>query len=851
MKRLKLLFPVLCAVMLASGCGNSNSEATLIDVQDYSEEAEGKTINISNDEITFSMDADTTHFSVTNKKNGQVWYSNPQDLDKETIANGINRSVLSSTLVVKYSDSKGQDFTYDNYSYSIKDKRYSIEELKDDSGDVNGVKVIYTIGDIKKSYLVPTAITEARMDEFCASMSDQDAKTIKNVYRRVDLDNLRATDNRDELISQYPDLEETKVYVIRDGQRDAKLQKFEEMFESAGYTYEEYLYDNERINVSQETGKAAFNISVYYTVDGGEIVVDVPMEEIQYYNNYPITYLTTLPYFGAAANDESGYLFVPDGPGGVINFNNGKLSQASYYNQVYGVDLGITREAVVDESEVSYPLIGIAKDNGSFLCAIEAGSSYAIVEGDVAGRLNCFNSVKFTYTMLHGENMDISGKSDVTVRTYERELPKETLTQRYMFLESDDYVEMATAYREYLIRTYPTLTERANEELPFIVEMIGAVDSKDHVLGVPVTKDLPLTTYKEAEQILGELLDEGLNNLTVKYSGWSNNGIHNSSMNKVKLSNSLGSKGSFKRFIETANSNNVNLYMNSNYQYVYKNKVFDNYMVNRDTSKHVSREVVELSYYSPIYFSMVPEEYEYYLARPSYAMQNVDNTLKYLTKLGTGNLSFADISTELCGDYNYKKHVSREGMMNMIIDKYNEVAESGSLVMTNLDYLYNVPYSDIMTGMVLSNKSFNIVDETIPFYQIALHGLVDYSAESLNLSQNAEETFLKSAELGAGLYYTITSEPTSVLQDTKYTEYFATDYSLWKETIVDNYNRFSNDFNGTYNQFITGHEKLSENVFKTESGNGLTVIVNYNYNDFNYNGSNVPARDYIVKGGVN
>ena len=84
------------------------------------------------------------------------------------------------------------------------------------------------------------------MDEFCASMSDQDAKTIKNVYRRVDLDNLRATDNRDELISQYPDLEETKVYVIRDGQRDAKLQKFEEMFESAGYTYEEYLYDNER-----------------------------------------------------------------------------------------------------------------------------------------------------------------------------------------------------------------------------------------------------------------------------------------------------------------------------------------------------------------------------------------------------------------------------------------------------------------------------------------------------------------------------------------------------------------------------------------------------------------------------
>lgn len=851
MKRLKLLLPLILMFVFAAGCSDDAAEEGFIDVQDYSQEAEGKIIKVDNGQLEFTMDADTTQFSVLNKANGQTWYSNPQNLEADTLASGSNRDILSSTLFVEYSDSKGQSFSYDNYAYSIKDKRYSIEEIKDESGNVNGVKVVYTVGDVQKTYIVPTAITEDRMEEFCSKMDSSDAKMIKNVYRRIDINQLRATDNKDELLEQYPDLADTKVYVIREGQSDTKLESYQEMFEGAGYTYEEYEYDNSRINVSQTTGKAAFNVSVYYTLSDDGLVVDVPMEEIEYYGNYPITYLTPLPFFGAAGMDEEGFLFVPDGSGGIINFNNGKISQAAYYNQVYGADLAVTRDAVVDDSEVSYPLIGIAKDGGSYLCAIESGSSYAIVEGDIAGRLNCFNSVKFCYTMLHGEDMDISGKSDVTVRTYEKGLPAEHITQRYIFLESDDYVDMASSYREYLVKKYPSLSEKAGENTSVIINMIGGVDNKDHVFGVPVTKDLPLTKYEEAEEITSDLISNGIENLSIKYSGWCNKGIHNSSVKKVKLISKLGSKNKLKSFIKTANDNNIDVYMDANYQLVYKNSLFDKYSVNRDSAKFVSREIAELSYYSPIYFAQQPEEYEYYLAKPSVAMQSVDSVAKYINGIGTSNIAFADLSTQLSGDYNYKKHVSREETMNMITSKYQELKAAGSKVMTASDYFYNIPYSDIVTGMVLSNKSFSIVDETIPFYQIALHGLVNYTAEPLNLSQNSDETFLKSAELGAGLTYTITKSSASVLQDTKYTEYFATEYDLWKDTIAENYTRFANDFNGTYDEYIVSHDKVADNVYKTGYADGTEVIVNYNYNDFNYNGVSIPARDYIVEGGNN
>jgi len=279
--------------------------------------------------------------------------------------------------------------------------------------------------------------------------------------------------------------------------------------------------------------------------------------------------------------------------------------------------------------------------------------------------------------------------------------------------------------------------------------------------------------------------------------------------------------------------------------------LFDKYGVNRDTCKFVSRELCELPYYSPIYFDELPDEYEYYLARPEYAMGNVDSVSEYIADLGTSNIAFLDVSEQLSADYNYKHPVSREAAMNMITDKYKELAENGAKVMTNSGYFYNIPYSDVVTGMVLNNKCFNIIDETVPFYQIALHGIVNYTGEPLNLSQNSDETFLKSAELGAGLCYTLTNEPASVLQDSKYTEYFATDYSKWKDSIVENYNRFSNDFNGTYDEYITNHEQVAPNVYRTEFESGKAVVVNYNFNSYTHNGVTVPARDYIMEGGVN
>ena len=55
----------------------------------------------------------------------------------------------------------------------------------------------------------------------------------------------------------------------------------------------------------------------------------------------------------------------------------------------------------------------------------------------------------------------------------------------------------------------------------------------------------------------------------------------------------------------------------------------------------------------------------------------------------------------------------------------------------------------------IHGAKYTIIDRHVPIYQMALHGFVDYTDESLNLTQNMEEVLLNSAEYGAGLSFTL------------------------------------------------------------------------------------------------
>ena len=280
-----------------------------------------------------------------------------------------------------------------------------------------------------------------------------------------------------------------------------------------------------------------------------------------------------------------------------------------------------------------------------------------------------------------------------------------------------------------------------------------------------------------------------------------------------------------------------------------KDKMFDGFSVNRDAAKFVSREICELYTLDPIVYQ-TNEEYPlcemYYLVKPSYTIESIDNYLSEISALGVNNIGFEDVGNTLAGDYNPKARVSREASMNMQIDKMKALKGSGSLVMTTSGNQYAVPYSDYVTDMDIDARAVNIIDESVPFYQIALHGLVNYSGSAINLSEDQTDMILKSAETGAGLYYTFMNAPTSVLQDGENTQYYACNFMDWKDSAIELYNKFNSNLGDIYSQFIVAHEKLANGVYKTTYESGKEVIVNYNYADYDYNGKTIPQRDFVT-----
>ncbi len=835
-----IIFLIILAGVLVTAFYKEEEEPTeVIKLNGY--EGGEEEIVIENDKLVMKMDATSTQFSIEVKENGAVWYSNPQDADDDPLALKLDKEKLKSTLLLTYSTKNGVDTLFNNYVYSMEKGIYDIEQ-----GD-DYIKVYYSIGDTDKEFVIPTVIEAARMDALIKNM-DKDASTrTLEYYKKYDINKLGKKDNKEELLAAYPILETQPIYVLRDTTKDNIKGKLEEYFAAAGYTYEEYEEDKLLAGEQGISDKPVFNVNIVYRLDGDKLVVEVPLNEIEYKDNYPIYYLNVLPYFGAGGVEDEGYMLVPEGGGAFINFNNGKTAQNSYYANMYGWDHAQNREAVVHETETYFNAFGVARNGSSFLCIMEEGAPYASVMADISGKSISYNNVSAQYTLVHRDQYEMGDRYEGKMYVYQEELPDEKLVQSYSFISSDNYVDMATVYRKYLEETAGDyLTEKEDTQAPAVIEIVGAVDKVKQVAGIPVSKPLELTNFKEAQQIISELKQDGISNLSVKLSGWMNGGVQQKLLKKAKPVSELGGKKDLKKLTEYALNNEVDLYLDGITDYAYDSNLFDGFLVFKDAARFVSKDKAEIYPYSTVTYAKRDKQEPHYLLKAALASEMVDNLVE-ATDDYSANVSFAELGKELNSDYYKKNPVSRQAVLETQKAKLKEIKDSGKKVMINMGNNYAVAYSDIVTNMDLNGSSYSILDGTAPVYQMAIHGYVNYTGEPLNLTQNYEEELLKSAEYGAGLAFTLMDESAFTLQNTLYTQYFGAEYAAWHDKMMEIYGRYNEELGYTFYQQIVNHEWITGNLSCTEYEDGSKVYVNYSYDVVTTpEGEKIPARDYFV-----
>ena len=809
----------------------------------YEFEGTKASLTMESDRLLFEMDPETTQFTVTDKQNGKVWYSNPPERDKDQVARGVNKETLSSTLNVTYTTSGGE-VELNNFTYSIQNQNYQINRGEDGS-----IRVDYAIGKIEKKYIVPYAMTVERYEQFTGQMSKKNKKQVSSNYSLYEPDKLNKKENKDEIIARYPSVTEQALYILKSDTSSTNKGKIEGLFAGVGYNEEEYAIDMELVAEAQSNNGPIFNASVVYRLDQDELVVEVPYDSLRCEGDYPMSYVSILPFFGAAGTEQEGYMLLPEGGGALINYNNGKLSQSAYYANLYGWDYATERKEVISETRNAFPVFGMGQPDGSFVCVIEGASSYAGINADIAGRFNNYNFIYAKYNVIHYDKFNVSNRTAQLLYMYEQQIPNDTAVQRYFFTEGDSYVDMANLYGRYLRRDPELRYESASEDIPVNVELVGAIDKKVPKLGMPIKSIVPVTSFEQAETIIDELQESGIKDLNIRFTGWANGGVRQKVLTGIHTLNELGGDRGMKKLIAAAKEKGVNLFFDGISCFAYDSGLFDGFLPFSNAARLTTREQVILYNYDIVTYQQSDWQDEYYLVRPEFAQKCADNLINGLADRGAAGVAFRDIGNLLSADYYVQNTVTREQVKAMNVETLRDAVKKGLKICIKEGNNYAIPFADMITDMNLTGNTYAIIDRRIPFYQIALHGMKDYTGESVNLAGDYQTALLECAEYGAGLNFTFMKEDTSVLQDSMYSCYHSAAYDRWKDILVPVILRYQSEMAGLNRQTIIDHDQLAEEVSVTTYADGTKVYVNYSSQDFRKNGVVIPARDYLVKRG--
>ncbi len=807
----------------------------------YGYDGDGKAMVLENDRLLFELDPTTTQFQITDKANGKIWYSNPQDRDKDPIALSSNKEELSSTFDVTYT-TNGGEVTLNNYAYSQQNQTFQISQPDEES-----IRIDYSIGKIEREFMIPTFITKEHYNQITDNMKKATKKKVSSNYTLIEPDKLSKVKDLDAVLAECPSIETQAVYMLKSGTSTTNKEKIEGYFAEGGYTAEDFAIDQELLASKRDNHGPVFNASVIYRLEGGDLVVEVPYSSLACDGDNPMTYISVLPMFGAAGTDQQGFLMIPEGGGAMIDFNNGKLSQSAYYANFYGWDYATERTEIVSETRNAFPVFGIGQEDGSFICIMEGATAYGGICADIAGRFNSYNTVYGKFNVLHYDKFNVSNRTAQLLYMYENQIPDDTLVQRYRFIESGNYVDMANAYGDYLRSIPDAKYDVADAEMPVNIELVNAINKTVSKVGLPIDSPLSVTTFEQSKEIMNELLEGGVKNLFMRMTGWANGGVRQQVLTSVRPEGILGGEGKMKELIAAAKDAGVKLSFDGINCFAYDSGLFEGFLPFTHAARFTTREQVVLYNYDIVTYHQADWQDTYYLVRPDFAQKNASNLIKYLSDKGATGVAFRDLGNLLSADYYKRNTVTREQVLKMNVETLKEAAAAGLTVTIKAGNDYAVPYADLITDMNLTGNAYALIDRTIPFYEIALHGMKDYTGEAINLAGDYQTALLESAEYGAGLNFTFMKEDTMILQNTQYSCYNSAAWDRWKDQVIPMITRYQTEMSGLNTQTITDHAYLSENVTVTEYADGTKVYVNYGTSEWASDGVTVPARDYLVE----
>lgn len=597
-------------------------------------------------------------------------------------------------------------------------------------------------------------------------------------------------------------------------------------------------------------------IPVQYTLTEDGFQAEIITSEIKGVgsNPYAVESVSLLPYFGAGGLNDNGYLFVPDGSGALINYNNGKHYNQSYSGIVYGVNPSIeTTEATTVKETASLPVFGAKTNDRAFFGIITSGDGCSKISATTSKSDSSYNHVFPTavlreYNMMYKKGDSNTNKSSYTIDYSDDLMDGQNYTVRYFFLEGEkaDYIGMSELYREYLKANGKLKDSPLADKKYTVLDLVGAVSIKKYVMGVKRPVVTALTTYNDVVEIVKELKAQGVENIAINYLGALNSGLNNKTYNTVSPESVLGSKKEFKAMIEFLEKEGILLFLESNPVDLYEN---GNGLTENGESVKTFFDHYAFQYLYELDKGTIIKTTRWHLLRPQLLASVTGGFAKSAAEWNVKNVSFARMGETLYSYYYKDEHyASRTQGLKLWEDAFKAASEHADYLMVHGGNAYCAPYADVVTDVPDSHSNFDMEDDSIPFYQLTFQGNTLVTGDGINTTVDYEHAFLKALETGSSLKYNLIYGDVSQLVGTDYNTMVSYSYDYWKKTVAEESIAMQKAVAQFAGQEIVDHKVLEKDVTLTAYESG-SVVVNYRDEAYTYNGQEIGARSYLILSG--
>jgi len=586
-------------------------------------------------------------------------------------------------------------------------------------------------------------------------------------------------------------------------------------------------------------GESGIGVELFVTLEGRDMLVSVPHASITEPDDIYLVQLHAYPFFGATKEDEvPGYMFIPDGSGALIRYGDIRNTMVSPWNaQVYGLNLGLGQtdiSNVLPPFYVTMPVFGKVHGDSAFLAIIESGDNYAEIFAYTAGLITEFNWMfaQFTYRYTYTRPTTRDEARAPAVHRLQQDMNIFDIGLRFRFLEGENasYVGLARAYQAYLADK-GWLTPLTESAPPMRLEFFGGEVAQ----GLIFEQYVVMTPVENIPGYASRLGSRGVENILTVYRSFARGGSL-SFPNRFPIDRRLGNAAAVRHTVETLERQGIPMFFHTDYSRAY---VSGGLFGRSDLALGINGRL----------FSGASHWNDFFYLTPHAALEQARRDVNSFDNLGIRNLAIETTASSLHSVFNEGASSTRQEsryMLEELADILNPTGQ-GKLALYQPN-AYAWALTQFYFDIPMSSFRHLFVTDSVPFLHIVLRGHVNYYAPFTNFSANWNRDLLRLVEFGAYPSFLLTSEPAYLLSQTAAFYVFSSQFDAWEDLVIEFYTRVSQVLYPVRSQPIVNREMLAAGVVKVTYGNGVEIFVNYTGQPFHYNGTVIPAEDFLVKG---